>query len=71
MPSHQKLSNILHDLRTKSGVTQETLAHAVGVTRQTIIAIEKGGYIPSIMLAIKLARFFKEPVEKIFIYREK
>ena len=66
----QKLSNIIYDLRNKSGVTQEVLARAVGVTRQTIIAIEKGGYIPSVLLAIKLAQFFRQPVEKVFIYHE-
>jgi putative transcriptional regulator len=67
----QKLSNEIYSLRSKSGVTQETLARSVGVTRQTIIAIEKGDYTPSVTLAIKLAKFFKEPVEKIFIYHEK
>jgi putative transcriptional regulator len=67
----QKLSNEIYSLRSKSGVTQEALARAVGVTRQTIIAIEKGDYTPSVTLAIKLARFFKEPVEKIFMYHEK
>lgn len=66
----EKLSNKIYDLRNKSGATQEALARAVGVTRQTIIAIEKGGYIPSVMLAIKLAQFFNEPVEKIFISHE-
>ena len=69
--TQQKLSNNIYELRSKSGVTQETLARAVDVTRQTIIAIEKGNYTPSVVLAIKLARFFKEPVEKIFIYHEK
>jgi putative transcriptional regulator len=65
------LSNHIYELRTKSGATQEALANAVAVTRQTIIAIEKGDYTPSVTLAIKLARFFKQPVEAIFIYHEK
>ncbi|PJE74398.1 MAG: transcriptional regulator, partial [Candidatus Taylorbacteria bacterium CG10_big_fil_rev_8_21_14_0_10_41_48] len=47
-------------------VTQEALADALGVTRQTIIAIEKGNYTPSVMLALKIAQFFKRPVEDIF-----
>ena len=58
--------NKVHDLRSKMGVTQEDLAHAVGVTRQTIIAVEKGNYTPSVLLAIRVARFFKIKVEEIF-----
>jgi putative transcriptional regulator len=41
-------------------------AEAIGVTRQTVIAIEKGNYTPSVMLALKIARFFKKNVEDIF-----
>ena len=52
--------------RAKIGVTQEDLASNVGVSRQTIIALEKGNYTPSILLALKITRFFKVPVEKIF-----
>jgi len=52
--------------RKQSGLTQAELAISVGVTRQTIIAIEKGNYVPSVALAIKLAQTFKSPVEKIF-----
>lgn len=47
-------------------MTQEELAKAVGVTRQTIISIEKGRFVPSTLLALKLAKFFKKPVEEIF-----
>ena len=47
-------------------VTQEDLASAVGVSRQTIIALEKGNYTPSILLALKIALFFKVPVEELF-----
>lgn len=50
----------VYELRHKSGVTQEALAKAVGVTRQTIIAIEKGNYIPSVLLALKIAKFFSD-----------
>lgn len=60
--------NKVHHLRAAVGVTQEDLAHAVGVTRQTIIAIEKGNYTPSVLLALKIAKFFHKPVEKIFSY---
>jgi len=62
--------NDVHHLRTAAGVTQENLAIATGVTRQTIIAIEKGNYTPSVLLALKIARFFHKPVEKIFSYDE-
>jgi putative transcriptional regulator len=47
-------------------VTQEELASKVGVSRQTIIALEKGNYAPSILLALKIASFLKMPVEKVF-----
>lgn len=55
------------DARQASGVTQEELARAVGVTRQTIIAIEKGNYTPSVLLAMKIAAYFKKSVETLFI----
>lgn len=59
-------SNNVYNLRAKSRITQEELAQVVGVTRQTIIAIEKGNYTPSVLLALKIAKFFKKPVEDIF-----
>ena len=52
----------MHDL------TQEDLAQAIGVARQTVIAMEKGKYNPSLELAFKIARYFKVSIEKIFIY---
>jgi len=57
-------------LRKKHRVTQEEVASAVGVTRQTIIAIEKGNYTPSVLLAIKLAHFFHTSVEELFHYEK-
>ena len=48
-------------------MTQEALAQACGVTRQTIIAIEKGKYDPSLSLAFRIARFFNVRVDEIFI----
>lgn len=60
--------NRVYDLRNKTGVTQEELAEAVGVTRQTIIAIERGNYTPSVCLALKLAKYFKKPLEDVFVY---
>ncbi|AHL23269.1 MULTISPECIES: helix-turn-helix transcriptional regulator [Thermococcus] len=62
------MRNRLRDLREAKGLTQEELARALGVTRQTIIAIEKGKYDPSLRLAFKIARFFGVKIEDIFIY---
>ncbi len=63
-----KVKNRLRELREERGLTQEELAKALGVTRQTIIAIEKGRYDPSLRLAFKMARFFNVRIEDIFIY---
>ena len=62
-----KLGNHLRRCRFDRGeMSQEALANAVGVTRQTIISIEKGRFVPSTLLALKLARFFELSVEQIF-----
>ena len=66
---HQQLTNCVFDLRKERGITQEELAQAVGVTRQTIIAIERGNYTPSVLLALKIAAYFKMPVENLFIIK--
>jgi putative transcriptional regulator len=58
--------NRVAPLRTKADITQQTFADALGVSRQTVIAIEKGNYTPSVLLALKIAKFFKKPVEDIF-----
>lgn len=63
---NEYVANKVQVSRTQSGITQEELAARVGVSRQTIIAIEKGNYTPSVLLALKIARFFKVPVEKLF-----
>ena len=55
--------------RAMKDITQEELAKAIGVTRQTIIAIEKGDYNPSLELAFKIARYFGAGIEDIFIYK--
>jgi len=54
--------------RAMRDLTQEALANEIGVTRQTVIAIEKGKYNPSLELAFKLARYFDVRIEDIFIY---
>lgn len=63
---HQTIGNRVGDLRQRAQATQEELANAVGVSRQTIIAVEKGSYIPSLLLAFKVATFFKKSVEEVF-----
>ncbi len=60
------ISNTVQELRIQKGYTQETLADKVGVSRQTVVAIERGNYTPSVLLALKLARVFKVSVENIF-----
>ena len=62
--------NNLKELRGARGVTQEELAQAVGVSRQTIIAVEKGNYVPSLLLAMRIARRFKARVEDVFTYKK-
>ncbi len=64
MKNNLKVYRAMHDL------TQEELAKDLGVTRQTIIAIEKSKYDPSLILAFKIAQFFKAQIEDIFIYKE-
>ncbi len=64
------MKNRLKELRELKGLTQEELAKVLGVTRQTIIAIEKGRYDPSLRLAFKIAKFFGLKIEDIFIYEE-
>lgn len=63
---NQHISNFVQNYRSNHKVTQEELGKAVGVTRQTIIAIEKGNYTPSVMLAIKIAKYFNTTVENLF-----
>lgn len=62
----ETILNIVPALREKAGITQQALAEAAGVTRQTIIAIERGQYVPSLLLAMKIARFFRREVQDIF-----
>ena len=64
--------NKVQEFRRRSGLTQEDLAERVGVSRQTVIAIEKGNYTPSVLLALKIAHVFDQTVEALFsIHHEK
>ena len=64
------LNNSVQTKRKAAQMTQEDLAMAIGVTRQTIISIEKGNYVPSVLLAMKIAHCFGAQVEEVF-YLEK
>ena len=64
------MKNNIKDLRAKHDFSQDVLAEKLGVSRQTIISLEKGRYNPSITLAFKLARLFNCYIEDIFIYEE-
>jgi putative transcriptional regulator len=64
------LKNRLEEIRKQKGIKQEELADTLQVSRQTISSLENGRYNPSIVLAIKIARFFNMRVEEIFIYEE-
>ncbi len=64
------MKNRLEEIRRQRGIKQEELAEAMKVSRQTISSLENGRYNPSVILAIKLARYFEMKVEDIFIYEE-
>lgn len=65
-----RITNRLRELRARYRMSQEELAKRVGVTRQTIIAIENGKYLPSLRLAFKIAKVFGMKIEDIFIFEE-
>lgn len=60
------INNSIQELRHAKAITQQDLADAIGVTRATIIALEKGNYNPSLELVFRIAKFFKTDIEKIF-----
>ena len=65
------ITNSIRTLRFLTGeMTQQQLAEKVGVTRQTIMAIEKGKYSPTLELAFKIAQVFKKPLEDVFAYKK-
>ncbi len=68
--STHNIQNSVRKLRfEKDEMTQQQLAEAVKVTRQTIVAIEKGKYSPSLELAFKIAHVFEKPLEEVFSYK--
>jgi putative transcriptional regulator len=68
MGSTNPMKNKIKVYRAMHNLTQDALANELHVTRQTILAIEKGKYDPSLELAFKIARFFRVSIEEIFTY---
>ena len=69
--AESELRNQIRRLRFENGeMTQQQLADKVGVTRQTILAIEAGKYSPSLTLAFRIAKAFEVPLEKVFQYEQ-
>lgn len=64
------MQNHIQSLRAERRVTQQELADAVGVTRQTIISLENGRYNASLVLAHRLARYFGTTIEELFVFEE-
>ena len=64
--SHEKLLNNLEELRKSCGLTQQELSESAGVSRKSINAIENGIYVPSTVLALKIAKTLNCTVEEIF-----
>lgn len=66
----ERVLNRVRELRKKAGFTQEELADAIGVSRQTIISIERGHYIPSLPLALKIAKYYACSTDDMFKLKE-
>lgn len=64
------MNNRVEELRKARDVTQEELALALEVSRQTVSSLEKGRYNPSIILAFRISRYFSLPIEEIFLFEE-
>ena len=64
------MKNKLKGLRAKKGVSQNDLALALSVSRQTINSIENGKFDPSLTLALKMTRYFELPLDEIFVYED-
>lgn len=66
MVKTERIRNSIRQERQKRRVTQAEFATALGVSRQTIVLLEKEGYAPSLLLALKASRYFHEPIEQLF-----
>lgn len=66
MPEHPELGNALRELRGEAGLTQAQFAEAIGVSRKTTNTVENGVFVPSSILALRLAQALRVPVERVF-----
>ena len=64
------MKNIIKELRKEQRISQEELASAVRVTRQTIISLENGKYNASLLLAHEIAKYFEKTIEEVFIFED-
>ena len=64
------MKNKIAELRHTSGLTQQDMADRLSVSRQTEISLENGRYNPSIMLAFRISKLFKRPIEEVFLFEE-
>lgn len=64
------MKNKIESIRKERGILQEEFAKSMGISRQTISSLENGRYNPSILLAYKIAKYFKMPIEEVFIFEE-
>ncbi len=67
--SQLPIENSISQLRSQLGITQQGLADEIGVTRATVVALEKGDYNPSLQLAFRLALFFQKSIDEIFVVK--
>lgn len=63
---NEQLENDIHSVRVLNKLSQQQLADAVGVSRKTISTIETGRFTPSVVIALKIAKFFDMPLESLF-----
>ena len=66
-----KIENKIQELRNAKGLTQAELADAIGVTRATVLALERGDYNPSLELAFRLSKYFHLGIEEVFKFKTK
>lgn len=67
---NDSINNRVYEFRVLSKLSQRELAKQVGVSKQTILVMEKGNYLPSLLLAFRIANFFQVNIEEIFEYVE-
>lgn len=65
-----EIVNEVQKFRKKKNLTQESLAQKVGVTRRTIVSLEKGNYIPSLLLALQIAETLEQDINEIFYLKK-